>query len=124
MKKWIISAMETLEACLGPVSHEINELDWKQSLSPKKERLMQHLSAFANHSSGGVLAFGIDDQSAMPNGIQQDEAAVIVGQIANLGRDTLEPPVVIDHAIVRFRNASLLFVRISVKFAEYIPYWV
>ncbi|MDO8745273.1 MAG: ATP-binding protein [Candidatus Brocadiaceae bacterium] len=97
MKKWITSVRETLEACLGPVSHEINELDWKQSLSPKKERLMQHLSAFANHPSGGVLVFGIDNQTTMPNDIQQDEAAVIVGQIANLGRDALEPPVAIDH---------------------------
>ncbi len=73
MKKWITSVMETLEACLGPVSHEINERDWKQSLSPKKERLVQHLSAFANHPSSGVLVSGIDDQTVMPNGIQQDE---------------------------------------------------
>ena len=113
MKKWILSAMETLEASLVPVSHEINELDWKLSLSPKKERLIQHLSAFANHPGGGVLVFGIDDQTAMPNGVQQDEATVIVGQIANLGRDALEPPVAIDHAIVEFHNASLLFVRIK-----------
>lgn len=113
MKKWITSAKETLEACLGPVSHEINELDWKQSLSPKKERLVQHLSAFANYPGGGVLVFGIDAQTAMPKGIQQDEATVIVGQIANLGRDALEPPVAIDHAVVEFHNKSLLFVRIK-----------
>jgi predicted HTH transcriptional regulator len=73
MKKWLTCAMETLAACLGPVSHEINELDWKQNLSPKKERLMQHLLAFANHPGGGVLVFGIDDKTAMPNGIQQNE---------------------------------------------------
>ncbi len=113
MKKWIASARETLETSLGPVSHEINELDWKQSLSPKKDRLVQHLSAFANYPGGGVLVFGIDNQTAVPSGIQQDEATVIVGQIANLGRDALEPPIAIDHAIVEFYNTSLLFVRIK-----------
>lgn len=113
MKKWITSAVEALDASLGPVSHELNELDWKQSLSPKKERLAQHLSAFANHPNGGVLVFGIDDQTAMPKSIQQDEAAVIVGQLANLGRDALEPPVSLDHAIVEFRQTSLLFVLIK-----------
>lgn len=76
MKKWIASARETLETSLGPVSHEINELDWKQSLSPKKDRLVQHLSAFANYPGGGVLVFGIDNQTAVPSGIQQDEATV------------------------------------------------
>ena len=190
MKKWITSVMETLEASLRPVSHEINELDWKQSLSPKKERLMQHLSAFANHPSGGVLVFGIDNQTAMPNGIQQDEAAIIVGQIANLGRDALEPPVAFEegenyfkvtlfaprkfsemsqmerieacyqHAVLKYLSSSAMtntslrerlkmhekqrtqvsnLIRdaidagrikrkdptsASVKFAEYIPYWV
>ena len=77
MKKWITSVMETLEASLAPVSHEINELDWKQSLSPKKERLVQHLSAFANHPGGGVLVFCIDDKTAVTSSIQQDKATVI-----------------------------------------------
>jgi len=102
-----------LETSLGPVPHEPNELDWKQSLSPKKDRLAQHLSAFANHPNGGVLVFGIDDQTASPIGIKQDEATAIVGQLANLGRAALEPPVAIDHAIVEIRNLPLLFVRVK-----------
>lgn len=113
MKEWILSAMETREASLAPASHEINEFDWKQSFSPKKKRLMQHLSVFANHLDGGVFVYGINNQTAMPNGIQQKEAEVIFGQIANLGRDALELPVAIDHAIVGFHNASLLFVHIK-----------
>ena len=54
MKKWLISAIKALEASLGPVPHEPNELDWKQNLSPKKNRLTQHLSAFANYPNGGI----------------------------------------------------------------------
>ena len=98
MKKWLISAIKALEASLGPVPHEPNELDWKQNLSPKKDRLTQHLSAFANYPNGGILMFGIDNQTATPRGIQQLEAESIVGQLANLGRDALDPPVAIDHA--------------------------
>ena len=55
MKKWITAAVAMLDTSLGPVPHELNELDWKQNLSPKKDRLAQHLSAFANHPNGGVL---------------------------------------------------------------------
>jgi ATP-dependent DNA helicase RecG len=113
MKKWITAAVATLDTSLGPVPHELNELDWKQSLSPKKDRLAQHLSAFANHPNGGVLVFGIDDQTASLTGIQQDEATAIVGQLANLGRAALEPPVAIDHAIVEFRGTPLLFVKVK-----------
>ena len=113
MKKWITAAVAMLDTSLGPVSHELNELDWKQNLSPKKDRLAQHLSAFANHPNGGVLVFGVDDQTASPIGIQQDEAAAIVGQLANIGRAALELPVAIDHAIVDIRNFPLLFVRVK-----------
>lgn len=113
MKKWITAAVTTLDTSLGPIAHELNELDWKQNLSPKKDRLTQHLSAFANHPNGGVLVFGVDDQAATLTGIQQDEAAAIVGQLANLGRSALEPPVAIDHAIVEFHGIPLLFVKVK-----------
>ncbi len=113
MKKWLTSAIKALETSLGPVPHEVNNLDWKQNISPKKERLTEHLSAFANHPNGGILVFGIDDQTATPKGIQQQEASAIVGQLANLGRNALDPPVTIDHAIVDQFGYSLLFVQVK-----------
>lgn len=113
MKKWIIAAMQTLTGCLGPVPHELNELDWKQSLSPKKERLAQHLSAFANHPNGGVLVFGINDETADVLGIKQPESNLITEQLANIGREGLEPPVIIEHEIVDFSNVFLLFVLVK-----------
>ncbi len=102
--------MKVLEACISTVPHECNELDWKQSLSPKKDRLTQHLSAFANYPNGGIIVFGVDDQTATLKGVQQTGAAAIIGQLANLGRDALEPPVMLDHAIVDIENIPLLFV--------------
>jgi len=113
MKHWIANAVEVLETSLGPIPHELNGLDWKQSLSPKKEHLPQHISAMANNPNGGFLVFGIDDQTAKPIGLQQSEAKAIVGQLANIGRDALEPPISIDHAMVDFRNVTLLFVHIQ-----------
>jgi ATP-dependent DNA helicase RecG len=53
MKHWIATAVDSLKASLGPIAYESNELDWKQNLSPKKDRLARHLSAFANHPNGG-----------------------------------------------------------------------
>jgi predicted HTH transcriptional regulator len=74
MKHWIASEVDTLKASLGPIAYESNELDWKQSLSPKKDRLARHLSAFANHPNGGVMVFGVDEKTALPLGIEQAEA--------------------------------------------------
>ena len=88
-------------------------LDWKQSLSPKKDRLTQHLSAFANYPNGGIIVFGVDDQTATLKGVQQPEVASIIGQLANLGCDALEPPVRLDHAIVDIAGAPILFVLVK-----------
>ncbi|RFC30851.1 MAG: hypothetical protein DID91_2727704708 [Candidatus Nitrotoga sp. MKT] len=37
-KHWIVSALEYLTQSLEPVPYEINEIDWKASLSPEKKR--------------------------------------------------------------------------------------
>lgn len=102
MKHWIADAIATLESSLGSIPHELNELDWKHSLSPKKDRLTQHLSAFANYPNGGVLVFGIDDQTGVLRGITPAESESIIGQLANLGREAVDPPVSIDHAVMEF----------------------
>ena len=58
-KHWIARAVQSLEESLSPVPHESNEIDWKVSLSERKERLAEHLMAFANHPNGGFLTFGV-----------------------------------------------------------------
>lgn len=108
-KHWIPIALNWLAQSLDPVPHELNELDWKAGLTGNKERLIEHLIAFANHPSGGFLAFGVRNDATLA-GVEQDEVAQVVNTLANLGRDALEPPVAIDHAVVDFRGAALLFV--------------
>lgn len=111
-KHWIARALLCLEESLSPVPHESNEIDWKVSLSDRKERLSEHLMAFANHASGGVLAFGVGDSDAHLEAMNQETVAEIANTLANLGRDAVDPPLVIDHAVVEFRGVPILLVHI------------
>jgi len=47
-KHWVTDALAILVESLSPLPHEINELDWKASLSTHKDRLAEHLLAMAN----------------------------------------------------------------------------
>jgi predicted HTH transcriptional regulator len=109
-KAWINRAMGLLDQSLGKVPQELNELDWKETLSPKKEKLCQHISAFANHPGGGFMVFGIEDSTAKIIGISRSEADDIVRRLANLCREGVDPLVSIDHAIEEFKGVPLLLV--------------
>lgn len=111
-KHWIAQANDWLAASRDPIPHEINELDWKGGLSGNSERLVEHLIAFANHPNGGFLVFGVNDSDASLTGITQEQVAEIVGKLANLARDAIEPPLVIDHATVEVEGVPLLFIHI------------
>lgn len=110
-KHWVSRALLCLEESLSPVPHESNEIDWKVSLSERKERLAEHLMAFANYPNGGFLAFGVGDDAHL-EAISQEVVAEISNTLANLGRDAVEPPLAIDHAVVEFRGIPILFVYI------------
>lgn len=112
MKTWIKKAKEYLAQSLGVVPQELNELDWKDTLSPKNDKLCQHICAFSNHPGGGYLVFGIDDKTAIPKGIEKKEADNIVERLANLCRDGVNPLVSIDHSIEEYNNVPLLFIYI------------
>lgn len=111
-KYWIRHATALFHASRDPVPHEINELDWKMELSAKKEHLVEHLIAFANHANGGYLVYGVADQGATLLGVDQEQVQKIITQLTNLGRDAIEPPLVLDHAVVDIENTPLLFVYI------------
>lgn len=111
-KYWVTNALTCLEESLSPVPHETNEIDWKISLSDNKERLIEHLIAFANNPNGGYLAFGIRDDDGHLETVDQESVATIANTLANLGREAVEPPLVIDHSVVEFRNVSILMVSI------------
>lgn len=111
-KTWITVALRSLEESLVPLPHEVNEIDWKARLSDNKERLTEHLMAFGNHPAGGMLVFGIDDNGE-PVGVEVDAVSRITNTLANLGRDAVEPALVIDHAAVAYRGVTVLLVRVQ-----------
>ena len=90
---WIAKAEQHLQASLTPVPHELNELDWKETLSKDNERTAQHLSAFANQKGGGFFAFGITPAGQV-QGVISEEAHRIVEKLGNLVRDALVHPAI------------------------------
>ncbi len=110
-KHWIEGAMRSLHECLNPIPHEVNELDWKTRLSEKSERLAEHLMAFSNYPNGGCLVFGVAD-SGRVDGVDQATVDQITNTLANIGRDAVEPPITLDHAVIEFQGVPLLMVRI------------
>ena len=112
MKPWLGKALELLRASLTPPRHELNELDWKTALSVDKKRLTEHLSALGNHPGGGVLVFGVS-ASGVPHGVGAAESHEIPNLLANLARDALDPPLLLDHAVESFDGVRLLFVHVQ-----------
>jgi len=98
-KLWVADALAILAESLSPLPHEINELDWKASLSAHKDRLAEHLMAMANQPNGGVLVFGINNDGVVA-GVSSSEVEQTIGTLANLGRGAIEPPLALDHAVV------------------------
>jgi predicted HTH transcriptional regulator len=113
MKNWIPLAIAYLDKSLGKIPSELNEIDWKGSLSPNNDKLCRHIAAFANLPGGGFLAFGVDDKTAKINGINKADADNIVSRLASLCRDGVNPFVSIDHSIETFRGEELLFIYIK-----------
>jgi len=111
MKAWMTKALDLLRASLEPPKHELNECDWKAGLSPDKKRLTEHLSAFANQPGGGYLVFGVDP-TGTASGVDEKTVETTVNQLANLGRQGLEPPVALDHAVEDYGSVRLLFVHV------------
>lgn len=112
MKPWIERAAKLFDSCRQPLPHESNGLDWKLALSPNKTRLCQHLSAFGNHAGGGFLVFGVDDVTANPSGLTGKDADLIIGQLANLAREGVDPPLQLDHEVVAIDGQPILFIHI------------
>ncbi|MDR2466600.1 MAG: putative DNA binding domain-containing protein [Prevotellaceae bacterium] len=108
---WKEKAILVLKDSLIPVPTELNELDWKSGLSPKKERLAQHISAFANLKGGGMFVFGVNNDGSCFS-ISQSDAEEIVKQLGNIAKNNLAYSIKIEHAILEYNGYSLLFVHI------------
>jgi predicted HTH transcriptional regulator len=100
---------ELLHRSLNPVPTELNELDWKSSLSEKSDRIAQHLSAFANQSQGGFLIFGINNDGILV-GLSKSEGDEIVHKLGNIARNNLAQPTALEHFWLEIKGLSILAV--------------
>ncbi len=111
MEYWIDTALQLLQRSLAPIPQELNEIDWKSGLSDKSDRLAQHISAFANQSNGGYLAYGISNDGGSKE-LNKNEMDAIVQKLGNIARNNLAQPVGIEHAVAEFKGHPVLFIRI------------
>ena len=112
-KSWLDTALILFNESLSPIPHELNELDWKSDISSKGEQsLSKHISAFANHSQGGYLVFGVNDAGCVV-GIDQNKIKIIISKIGCIAREGLEPKILIDHAVTDFHGKTILFMYIK-----------
>lgn len=112
-KSWTSRAFALLDSSLNKIPMELNELDWKENISTNSIKLAQHLSAFANNPGGGFIVFGINDKTCQVVGITRENANRIVEQLSSVGRDSLEPSVVIDHSIETYKDGFILIIYIK-----------
>jgi ATP-dependent DNA helicase RecG len=99
-----------LKKSLTGIPHELNELDWKETLSSNHEKLNNHLSAFANNPGGGFLVFGVDNKTRQPIGINAQDSERIITTLSNRARGTLNPEVIIEHSHFTYQERNLLMV--------------
>jgi len=109
--EWKEKAIKVLKDSLYPIPTELNELDWKSGLSPKTDRLAQHISAFANLQGGGMFVFGVNDNGTHFS-IQKDEVDNIITLLGNIAQNNLSYSIKIEHAIIEYENDALLFIHI------------
>jgi predicted HTH transcriptional regulator len=78
-------------------------------LTENKQRLSEHLSAFANQNGGGFFAFGINGEGQVV-GIEKNKVSDLINKIGNLARESVEPAILIDHYLQELENKVILFI--------------
>jgi ATP-dependent DNA helicase RecG len=111
MELWHQKAIQIFQDSLYPVPTELNELDWKSGLSPKTDRLAQHVCAFANLAGGGILVFGVNNNGSLFS-VEQDFVDKIVQTIGNIAKNNLNISIRIDHSVLEFKGFHLLIIHI------------
>lgn len=106
---WKEKAIQLLKDSLYPIPTELNELDWKSGLSDKTERLVQHISAFANHKGGGVLVYGVHNDGTCFD-LTREDVEKTVQTLGNIALNNLVYPIQIEHSVMSFQGHSLLFI--------------
>ncbi|MDR1918292.1 MAG: putative DNA binding domain-containing protein, partial [Tannerellaceae bacterium] len=108
---WQEKAIKCLKNSLYPIPVELNEIDWKSSLSPKTDRLAQHLCAFSNQEDGGFLVYGVNDDATMFS-VTREQTDEIVKTLGNIALHNLSQSIQIQHNTIEYNGNALLFIYI------------
>ncbi|MCK4340048.1 MAG: putative DNA binding domain-containing protein, partial [Candidatus Cloacimonetes bacterium] len=112
MKSWGRRCLEFLRESLEPIPNELNELDWKEYLSIKSEKIAQHLSAFSNLDNGGFIVFGFNNEGKYA-GIDKIDLKETIKRVGNIARNNLNPSVIIQHSTLNYKNKPFLAIYIQ-----------
>ena len=109
---WKEKAIKCLKDSLHPILTELNELDWKSSLSPKSDRLAQHLCAFSNlPPDWRGLVFGVNDDASMFS-VTKEQTDVIVKTLGNIALNNLSQSVQIQHNTIEYNGKVQSFLTV------------
>jgi len=108
---WQEKALTLLKKSLDPVPQELNEIDWKGGLSEDKDRLAQHICAFANLVGGGILVFGVNNNATFSD-LNQELIEKTVTRLDNIAQNRMYIPIQLDHAVLDYNGHTLLLIYI------------
>jgi predicted HTH transcriptional regulator len=108
---WQEKAIICLKNSLFPIPVELNEIDWKSGLSPKTDRLAQHVCAFSNQEGGGFLVYGVNDDTTMFS-VTKNDADAIIKKLGNIALNNLSQSIQIQHDTIDYEGNALLFIYI------------
>ncbi|MDR2805475.1 MAG: putative DNA binding domain-containing protein [Dysgonamonadaceae bacterium] len=108
---WQEKAIKCLKNSLSPIPVELNEIDWKSDLSPKTDRLAQHLCAFANQKGGGFFVYGVNNDATMFS-VTKANADTIIKKLGNIAMHNLSQSIQIQHDTIEYEGNVLLFIYI------------
>jgi predicted HTH transcriptional regulator len=108
---WQEKAIKRLKDSLYPIPSELNEIDWKSGLSPKTDRLAQHLCAFSNQEGGGFLVYGVNDDATLFS-VTKEQSDEIIRKLGNIALNNLSQSIQIQHSTIEYNGSALLFIHI------------
>lgn len=114
---WIERARKLLKDSLEPIPSELNDLDWKSGLSDKSDRLAQHISAFANHTYGGMLVYGVNDDGTLFS-LSKEDIDLIVKKLGNVATHNLSSQIEIEHSVQEYNGENILFIFIPEEYEK------
>lgn len=91
------------------LSGESKEVEYKETVPQNSKKYMKTVVAYAN-SSGGLLVFGVEDNTWNVIGIPQEKIFEVADSISNAIMDSCEPMIDFDIKYQTIENKTIIIV--------------